>query len=80
MIRCLFPPLFWSWLEYSIEYVTMILEYLFIPLSPLYESIIWLVESLIILSGSWFVFIYEMSTLSDDSWAEFEYEYGVVDH
>ena len=27
-------------------------EYVFIPLSPLYESIIWLVESLIILFGS----------------------------
>ena len=45
-------------------------EYLFIPLSPLHESIIWLVESLILLSGSWFVFISEMSTLSDGSWAE----------
>jgi len=40
------------------------------PRSPLYESIIWLTESLIILFGSWLVFISEMSTLSDGSWAE----------
>ena len=37
------------------------------------------VDSLIILSGSWFVFIVEMNTLFGCFWAELEYEYEVVD-
>jgi len=55
-----FPPLFLSLSEYSIGCVTLILN--------IYSYL--LVHCMSLLFGSWLVFISEMSTLSDGSWAE----------